>query len=73
VLPNILTLKLYVVKEKVRNHTKNIERKSNKQVLVDPLTKDLPTSVFKEHTIDIGLRESLCFPDNKRPKVKEPV
>ena len=32
-VPNTLTLKLYVVKEKVWNHTKSIEHKSNKQVL----------------------------------------
>jgi hypothetical protein len=32
-------LKLYVVKEIVRNHTKSIEYISNKQELADPLTK----------------------------------
>jgi hypothetical protein len=50
-LPNTLTLKLYVVKEKVRNHT----HISNKKVLADPLTKGLPPSVFTEHTVDMGL------------------
>jgi hypothetical protein len=59
VLPNTLTLKIYVVKEKVRNHTKNMERKSNKQVLADPLTKDLPPSVFREHIVDMDLWYSL--------------
>jgi hypothetical protein len=54
VLPNTLILKLYVVKEKVRNHTKSIEHKSNKQVLADPLTKGLSPNVFREHTIDMG-------------------
>jgi hypothetical protein len=59
VLPNTLTLKLYVVKEKVQNHTKSIERKGNKQVLADPLTKGLPPSVFRKHTVDMGLWYSL--------------
>jgi hypothetical protein len=73
VLPNTLTLKLYVVKEEVRNHIKSMEHKSNKQVLADPLTKGLPPSVFREHIVDMGLWYSLCFPDNKGPKVKESV
>jgi hypothetical protein len=55
VLPNTLTLKLYVVKEKVWNHTKSIERKSNKQVLTDPLTKGFPPSALREHTVDMGV------------------
>jgi hypothetical protein len=59
VLPNTLTLKLYVVKEKVRNHTKSIEHISNEQVLADPRTKGLPPSVFGEHTVDMGLWYSL--------------
>ena len=58
-LPNTLTLKLYVVKEKARNHTKSIEHISNKQLLTGPRTKGLPPSVFREHTVDMGLRKSL--------------
>ena len=64
-LPNTLTLKLYVVKEKIWNHTKSIEHKSNKQVLANPRTKGLPPSVFREHTVDMGLQESLRFLDTK--------
>jgi hypothetical protein len=55
-----IDIKLYVVKEKIRNHIEIIE-----QVLADPLTKGLPPSAFREHTIDMGLRESIWFPDNK--------
>jgi hypothetical protein len=73
VLPNTLILKLYIVKEKVRNHIKSIEYKSNKKVLADPLTKGLPPSVFREHIVDMGLWYSLCFLNNKGPKVKESV
>jgi hypothetical protein len=56
--------KLCVVKEKVQNHIKSIEHISNRQVLVDPLTKGLPPSAFREHTVDMGLWYSLCFLDN---------
>jgi hypothetical protein len=69
-LSNTLTLKLYVVKEKVWNYTKSIERISNKQVLADPLTNSLLPSVFREHTVNMSLWESLCFPDKKGPKLK---
>jgi hypothetical protein len=49
-----IDIKLYVVKEKVRNHIKSIE-----QVLADLHTKGLPPSAFREHTVDMGLQESL--------------
>jgi hypothetical protein len=55
-----IDIKLYVVKEIVRNHNESIE-----QVLVDPLTKGLPLSAFREHTVDMDLWESLWFLDNK--------
>jgi hypothetical protein len=55
-----IDIKLYVVKEKIRIHIEIIE-----QVLMDPLTKGLPPSAFKEHTVDMCLRESLWFSDNK--------
>ena len=38
---------------------KAFERMSTEQVFVDPLTKGLPPSAFREHTIDMGLQESL--------------
>jgi hypothetical protein len=53
-------IKLYVVKERVQNHIESIE-----QLLADPLTKGLPPSAFREHTVDMGLRKSLWFLDNK--------
>ena len=42
-------------------------------MFADPLIKDLLPSVYKEHTVDMGLWYSLCFPDNKWPKVKESI
>jgi hypothetical protein len=55
-----IDIKLYVVKERVWNHIESIE-----QVLADPLTKGLLPSAFREHTVDMGLWESLWFLDNK--------
>jgi hypothetical protein len=55
-----IDIKLYVVKERVQNHIESIE-----QVLADLFTKGIPPSAFREHTIDMGLRESLWFLDNK--------
>jgi hypothetical protein len=55
-----IDIKLYVVKEKVRNHIKSIE-----QVLVVLLIKGLPPSAFKEYTVDMAFWESLWFLDNK--------
>ena len=39
----------------------------------DPLAKGLPPSVYREHTVDMGLWYRLCFLDNKGPKVKGSV
>jgi hypothetical protein len=55
-----IDIKLYVVKERVQNHIESIE-----QLLADPLIKGLPPSAFREHTVDMGLRKSLWFLDNK--------
>jgi hypothetical protein len=47
------------VKDKVRDHIINLEHISTDKMLVDPLTKGLPTNVFREHVAGMGLRESL--------------
>jgi hypothetical protein len=65
--------KLYVVKENVYNYIKSIEHISNEQVRANPLTKGLSPSAFREHTINMGLWYSLCFLNNKGPKVKESI
>ena len=46
---------------------------NDKKCFADPLTKGLPPSVYREHTVDMGLWYSLCFPDDKGPKVKVSV
>ena len=54
-----INIKFYVVKDKVRDHAISLEHVSTKKMLTDPLTKDLPSNVFREHLVDMGLRENL--------------
>jgi hypothetical protein len=54
-----IDIKYYVVKDKVRDQIINLEYISTVKMLVDPLTKGLPPSVFKEHVAGMGLRDSL--------------
>jgi hypothetical protein len=49
----------YVVKECIQDQTINLEHISTKKMLVDPLTKGLPSNMFNEHAVGMGLRESL--------------
>jgi hypothetical protein len=54
-----INIMFYVVKEKIQDQTISLEHISTKKVIVDPLTKGLPPSVFREHLAGMGLRESL--------------
>jgi hypothetical protein len=54
-----INIKYYVVKEKIQDHTISLEHISIKRMLADLFTKGLPPNVFKEHIVDMGLRESL--------------
>jgi hypothetical protein len=54
-----INIRFYVVKEKIQNQTISLEHISTKKMIVDPLTKGLPPSVFREHLAVMGLRESL--------------
>jgi hypothetical protein len=47
------------VKEKIQDQTISLEYISTKKMIVDPLTKGLPRSVFREHLAGMDLRESL--------------
>jgi hypothetical protein len=49
----------YVVKEKIQDQTISLEYISTKKMIVDPLTKALSPSVFREHLVDMSLRENL--------------
>jgi hypothetical protein len=54
-----INIRFYVVKEKIQDHTISLKHISIKKIIVDPLTKGLPPSVFREHLVDMSLRESL--------------
>jgi hypothetical protein len=56
---NHINIEFYVVKEKIQDQTISLKHISTKKMIADPLTKDLPLSVFKEHLASMGLRESL--------------
>ena len=54
-----INMKYYVMKDKVRDHIISLEHISTEKMLADPLTKGLPSNVFREHLASMGLRESL--------------
>ena len=54
-----IDIKFYVVKEQIQDHTISLEYMSTKNMLADPLTKGLPSNVFREHLAGMGLRENL--------------
>jgi hypothetical protein len=47
------------VRERVHDHTINLEHIGTEEMLADPLTKDLPPNIFEGHVDDMGLLESL--------------
>jgi hypothetical protein len=54
-----IDIKYYIMKDKVRDQIINLEHISTRKMTVDPLTKDLPPNVFREHVAGMGLRKSL--------------
>ena len=54
-----IDIKYYIVKDKVRDHVISLEHISTEKMPTDPLTKDLPPNVFREHVVGMGLRENL--------------
>jgi hypothetical protein len=54
-----INIRFYVVKEKIQDQMINLEHISTKKMIADPLMKGLPPSVFREHLVNMGLRESL--------------
>jgi hypothetical protein len=54
-----IDLKYLMVRERVQDHTINLEHISTKKMLQDPLTKGLPSNIFQEHIVGIGLLEFL--------------
>jgi hypothetical protein len=54
-----INIMFYVVKEKIQDQTISLEYISTENMIADPLTNDLPPSVFREHLAGMGLRENL--------------
>jgi hypothetical protein len=54
-----INIRFYIVKEKIQDQIISLKHISTKKMIVDPLIKGLPPSVFREHLADMGLRESL--------------
>jgi hypothetical protein len=54
-----INIRFYAVKGKIQDQTISLEHISTKKMIADPLTKDLPPSVFREHLAGLTLRESL--------------
>jgi hypothetical protein len=54
-----IDIKYFVVKDRVQDQTVEIEHISIKQMLTDPLTKDLTLNIFRDHVADMGLLESI--------------
>jgi hypothetical protein len=42
-----INIRFYIVKEKISDRTISLEHISTKKIIVDPLIKDLPSSVFR--------------------------
>jgi hypothetical protein len=54
-----IDLKYLVVRERVQDHTINLEQISTKKMLADPLSKGITFNIFQEHVIGMSLLESL--------------
>ena len=54
-----IDIKYHVVKNRIQDQTIEVEHISTKSMLADPLTKDLPPNVFKEHVASMSLTDSL--------------
>jgi hypothetical protein len=54
-----INIRFYIVKEKIQDQTISLEHISTKKMIVDPLMKGLPPSVFREYLAGMGLWESV--------------
>jgi hypothetical protein len=54
-----IDIKCHIVKEKILDHTIEVEHIRTHHMLADPLTKGLPPSVFSKHAAGMGLKEYL--------------
>ena len=54
-----IDIKYHIVKDRIQNHTIDVKHISTTRMLVDPLTKGLPPSIFREHVAGMRLLEAL--------------
>jgi hypothetical protein len=54
-----ISIRFYVVKEKIQDQTISLEHISTKKMIEDPLMKGLPPSVFREYLTGMSLKERL--------------
>ena len=54
-----IEIKYHVVKDRIQDRTIDVKYLNTRLILADPLTKNLPPSVFKEHVAGMGLVESM--------------
>ena len=54
-----IEIKYFVVKDRIQDHTIELEYISTKKMLADPLTKGLPPNIFHELIAGMGLSDSL--------------
>ena len=54
-----IEIKYFVVKDRIQDHTIELEHISTKEMLADLLTKGLPPNIFHELIAGMGLSDSL--------------
>ena len=54
-----IEIKYFVVKDRIQDHTIELEHISTKEMLADPLTKGLPPNIFHELIAGMELSDSL--------------
>ena len=54
-----IDIKYFVVKDRIQDHTIELEHISTKEMLADLLTKGLPPNIFHELIAGMGLSDSL--------------
>jgi hypothetical protein len=56
-----IDIKFYTVKDRIQDHTIELEHINTKKMLADPLTEDLPPNTFHTLIAGMGLLDSLRF------------
>jgi hypothetical protein len=54
-----ININYYVVKYRIQDRTIDVKYISTNHMLIDPLMKGLPSSIFHEHVARMGLLEAL--------------